>query len=182
MTDRVDPARSPQESASPPAAAASAPPSQAAELVSRGVLFALLAIPVGIAVWVLLWQWGFISAIAAFGVAWAALTLYRYGSGGLVSRAGFWIVMSITVGTLALSFLAGMAWDMASFLELDIPAAFVSSEFWWLFQANLTDNPDLWAAYVPDILLSVLFAALGTFSVFRTLAKQTSGTPELQFK
>lgn len=154
-------------------------PARPAERVGRGLLFALLAIPAGIAVWVLLWQWGFIASIAAFGVAWAALLLYQWGSGGTVSRSGFWVVVGVTGATLVLSFLSGMAWDMATFLELEVATAFASSEFWALFQLNLTDNPELWGAYVPDILVSLLLAVLGTFSVFRALAKQTSGTPEL---
>lgn len=187
MNDDVRPAHEPSELTDLPSAAAPAPapapaPAQPAELVSRGFLFSLLAIPAGIAVSLVLWQWGFISAIAAFGVVWAALALYRSGSGGIVSRTGFWVVVSVTVVTLVLSFLAGMAWDMATFLELDVPTAFVSSEFWALFQFNLADNPDLWAAYAPDMLISLGLAALGTFSVFRGLAKQTSGTPELGFK
>ena len=177
MPDSLPPAFVPDETA-----AALPAPAEPAERVARGFAFALLALPAGILVWLLLWQWGFIGSIAAFGVAWAALVLYRRGTGGVVSRSGMWVVVSVTAVTLVLSFLSGMAWDMATFLELELPAVFANPEFWTLFQYNLTGNPDLWAAYVPDILIAVLLAVLGTFSVFRALAKQTSGAPELGVK
>ncbi|QTX05528.1 hypothetical protein [Agromyces archimandritae] len=175
------PASAPEPgSASAPASTPAADPAAARPNVARGIAFAALTVPAGIAAWVLLWQAGFISAIVAFGVAWLALLLYRFGSRGLVTRAGMWVVVATTVVTLVLAFFAGVAWDMASVLEYEIPAVFFDAEFWWLYRVNLLDNPELWSSYTVDILLSVLFAALGTFSVFRSLAKQTSGTPQLR--
>ena len=40
----------------------------------------------------------------------------------------------------------------------------------------------MWSEYTPDLAISPRLAAIGTFSVFRALAKQTSGTPELGFR
>lgn len=179
-TQQPQPADEPVEAATaaPGAAAASDPPPPS---LARGILFAALAVPIGVVAWVGIWQAGFISAIVAFGVAWLALFLYRRGSRGEVTRAGFWVVVAITVVTLVLGFFGGVAWDMGTVLGFELPAAFADAEFWWLYRANLAENPELWSAYTPDILLSLLFGALGTFSVFRTLAKQTSGTPELRF-
>ena len=52
-----------------------------AEQVGRGIALALIALPLGVVVWVLLWSIGFVSSIVALGVALAALSLYRRGSG-----------------------------------------------------------------------------------------------------
>ncbi|MFE6254824.1 hypothetical protein [Agromyces sp. NPDC057865] len=179
---RRDPERlsvaEPAEGVAPPAGLAD-------EHVLRGSLLSLLIIPAGIAGWVLLWQWGFVSAIVAFGVVWGALFLYilgsglyRLGPGTVISRAGFWVIMSVTVVTLVLSFLAGLAWDLATAIEAPMPAAFYMAEFWAIYREMLGD-PEVWSAYFPSIVFSLLFGALGAFSVLRALAKQSSGKSEL---
>jgi len=44
-------------------------PSLPSENVPRGTLLTLLIIPAGILAWVLLWQFGLVASIVAFGVA-----------------------------------------------------------------------------------------------------------------
>jgi hypothetical protein len=39
------------------------------ENVQRGVIFALIALPVGVVAWDILWSFGFVASIVAFGVA-----------------------------------------------------------------------------------------------------------------
>src|SRR3982750_2359813 len=84
------------------------------ENVGRGTLFALLAVPAGVAVWLILWKFGFIASIVGFGVVWAAVQLYVRGSGGVISRVGAVAILGIVVVTLLLSFLSGMVYDAAS--------------------------------------------------------------------
>ena len=57
------------------------------ENVGRGVLFSLLAIPVGVAAAVLIWQLGFIASITSFAIAAGAAWLYTRGAGA-APRAG----------------------------------------------------------------------------------------------
>lgn len=153
-------------------APAPAAPSLPEERPLRGLLFTLPVIPVGFVAWVLLWQLGFIASIVAFGVAMATVFLYRKGSGGRVGRAGLGVIAGITLLTLALSFLGGIAYDLAQFMSLPFPGALLDGEFWDTFWLNVFGNGDLWAQYVPDLLFAILFAALGTFSVFRRLARE----------
>ncbi|MEO5919764.1 MAG: hypothetical protein ABIQ01_01340 [Pseudolysinimonas sp.] len=149
-------------------------PSQPTENVPRGTLMALLIIPAGIIAWVILWQFGLVASIVAFGVAIGALWLYRFGSGGRVSRTGAIRVTIITIVTLLLSFLAGLVADVvpmyANQRNLDVVTALTSGEFWSFFNHALANN--IGNVAVP-LLLALVFGALGCFSVLRTAFVQT---------
>ncbi|MES1169149.1 MAG: hypothetical protein ABUL47_00505, partial [Leifsonia sp.] len=69
-------------------APASEPMSLPSENLQRGVIFALIALPAGVIAWDLLWSFGFIASIVSFGIAYLAARLYRFGSGGRISRSG----------------------------------------------------------------------------------------------
>lgn len=159
-------------------AEAAAVPAPGRERVLRGILFALPVIPVGVIAWVVIWQWGFISAIVAFGVAAGAAFLYRRGSGGRVSWAGVVSIIAVTLVTLVLAFLGGIASDLAAAMGVDFISAMRWPEFWDVYMQNVLGNPELWSSLTPDLLMSLLFAALGCFSVLRNLMKQarTAGT------
>jgi hypothetical protein len=172
-SDASSPATTMIPASSPaPAAAGPAVEPLPQERALRGLLFTLPVIPVGFIAWVLLWQLGFIASIVAFGVAMATVFLYRKGSGGRVGPAGLGVIAAVTLVTLALSFLGGMAYDLAQFMSLPFPGALVDGEFWDTFWLNVFGNGDLWAQYLPDLLFALLFAVLGTFSVFRRLARE----------
>src|SRR3954449_9323889 len=87
----------------------SSPP---AENLQRGVIFALIALPAGVIVWDILWGFGFVASIVAFGVAYLAVRLYRFGSGRAGSRHGGLAVAIITIGTLVIAFISGFAVDV----------------------------------------------------------------------
>ncbi|WP_127474612.1 hypothetical protein [Microbacterium sulfonylureivorans] len=144
---------------------------QGPERVGRGILLSLLLIPAGVIAWTVIWQLGFMSAIVAFGVAVGGAWLYRRGSGGRIGPVGIVSTIVVTMVTLVLSFLAGLVTDLATFLEIDIWTAITSPEFWDLYFLNIFDSPELWSELTGDILFALLFAALGTFSVFWNLAK-----------
>ena len=120
------------------------PPSLPSENVPRGTLMALLIIPAGIIAWVILWQFGLIASIVAFGIAIGALWLYRFGSGGRISRTGAMRITIITVVALLLSFLAGLVADVlpmyANQRNIDFVTALTSSEFWTFFNNALANN------------------------------------------
>ena len=154
---------------------AAASPSLPSENVQRGTLVALLIIPAGIIVWVLLWRFGFIASIVAFGISLGALWLYRFGSGGRISRTGAIRVTIITIAALALSFFAGLVSDVvplyASQRNIDVVSALTSSEFWTFFNHALSNN--IGNVAVP-LLLAAVFGVLGCFSVLRTAYRQTA--------
>ena len=140
------------------------------ENVQRGTVFALIAIPVGIVVWVILWSFGFIASIVGFGVAWLALFLYRFGSGGIVSRTGAIRVTLITIGTLIVAIYAGLVADgvtgFGQVSGLGPIESLTSPEFWSLFNGLLSE-PEVWADILPSVGLALLFGALGCFSLLR---------------
>lgn len=50
-------------------------------MVTRGLLFSLVVIPLGIIAWLILWNFGFIASVVAWGIAFLASWLYRRGAG-----------------------------------------------------------------------------------------------------
>ncbi|MDL9980007.1 hypothetical protein [Microbacterium candidum] len=152
----------------PASSAESLPP----ERIGRGLLFALPVVPVGVFLWVLIWQWGFMSAIVMFAVSAGAAFLYRKGSGGRIGYPGLWVIVGLTVVTLVLSFLGGIAADVAEYMGLSMANALGSSDFWTVYFDNLFANPKMWDSYTKDILFAVLFAGLGTLGTFRRVLAQ----------
>jgi hypothetical protein len=162
-------------SETPQAAAPALPP----ENVPRGTLMTLLIIPAGIIVWVLLWQFGVVASLVAFGMAIGALWLYRFGSGGRISRAGAVRVTVITIAGLLLAFLAGLVWDVlpmyANQRNLTWIDALTDGRFWDFF-GNAVENSA--GDVVFQLILALVFGALGCFSVLRTAFVQSAQTPQ----
>jgi hypothetical protein len=139
-----------------------------AEDVQRGTIFALAVVPLGILVYVILWNVGFAASIVGFGVAWLAVRLYARGAGGTVGRAGAIRITAVTVGTLVLSLFSGIVSDTANYFATasnESPfIAILTPEFWTLFWDAF---PTLIGGYLPTILIGLLFGLLGCFSVLR---------------
>jgi len=152
------------------------------ENVQRGTVFALIVIPVGIIAWLVLWNFAILGSIVAFGVAWLAVRLYRFGA-TTIGRPGAIRIAIITGVTLVLSLFAGIANDVANYyvgLLGDGTTALLAaltpdfwSYFWGLFPTIVDD-------YLPSILIALLFGAFGCFSVLRNVfmgTKATTGMP-----
>lgn len=101
------PGLTPPPAMMPVAPAAVLPP----ENLPRGLILALLAIPAGVLVYMIIWNLGYIAGIVGFLVAFGAYFLYRFGSGGRVSIKGGIIIAAITLVTLVLAFILGEVWD-----------------------------------------------------------------------
>lgn len=139
----------------------------------RGLLLASLVIPVGAVAWVILWQWGFIASVVSFGMAFGAVWLYQKGAHEKAGRdVAVWLLGIILIGVIV-AFLSGMASDAwyAYTTDLKGTQGFFSADFWDMFISNLL-TVDLWSQYVTDLLISVVFAALGAGGVIRDLFKQ----------
>jgi len=145
------------------------------ENVGRGAALALVVLPAGVLVWLLLWKAGFIASIVAFGIVWAAVMLYRFGSGGALGRTGAFIVLAIVIVTLLLSFLSGMVFDAATELgkinDLSTWEAFRHPQFWSTFWDVF---PDVLPDYKTDFAIAAGFGALGAFSSLRAVFQQTA--------
>lgn len=147
--------------------AAPSPFSPTDENVRRGALAALLTIPAGVLVWLVLWGFGFIASLVGALVAVAAVRLYLWGAGRL-SRVGAAVVLAVTVVTLLLAFFSGIVLDAAKGIgdvtDLGAWGAFTSPHFWPTFWDLL---PDALPDYYGDFAWALGFGALGSFSTLR---------------
>lgn len=147
------------------------------ENVGRGTLVALATVPVGVVAWVVLWGFGFIASLVAFGVAVLALWLYTWGAGS-ISRKGAMVVLGITVITLLLAFFSGIVLDAArGFGEgsgLGAWGAFRHPDFWPAFWEVW---PDAAPEYMPDFAWAAAFGALGSFRTLRAAFAATAVRP-----
>jgi len=150
-----------------------------AENVARGTLLTLLVIPVGVVVWLLIWNFGFVAGIVTYGVALLAVVLYKLGA-GFVSRAGAVRVTVITLITIALSLFAGLVSDVAVFVgkELGISqfAAVLEPDFWPFFTDVMFTQGAI-EEYAPQLLIAVGIGLLGCFSILRNAFKATAPEP-----
>ena len=147
------------------------PSSLPAENVPRGTILALLIIPAGVIAWTILWAVGFIASIVALGVAIGALALYRFGSGGRVSRTGAIRVTIITVVTLLLSFVVGIVSDNIAYYLKAINAG----RFFDALGADIGRAP---GDYAIQFAIALGLGALGCFSVLRSTFAQTAATAQ----
>lgn len=141
------------------------PSSLPSENLQRGVIFALIVVPLGIVAWDLLWSVGFVASIVAFGVAWGAVRLYRLGSGGRITRPGATAVAIITIVTLLIAYVSGFVVDVVQALVKQgatVGEALSYPPFWGYVGSSMTTTSAL-----VSLLLAVLFGALGCFSVLR---------------
>jgi hypothetical protein len=159
-------------------------PAHSTENVVRGGLLALIAIPVGVILWVVIWSFGVVASIVAFVIALAAVWLYRRGSGGIITRTGAFVVTAIVIVTLALSFYFGLVVDYARAISdqtgLDPWAVFNNRIFWPSF------NEDFGAmvqANTLNFLLALAFGVLGSFRVLRSAFRtaRASDSPAVVF-
>jgi hypothetical protein len=147
--------------------------SQPVEIVPRGILFSLAAIPLGIAASVLIWKLGFVASISSFLMAGAAAFLYVRGARTTPRKGMVPLVAVILVGVAA-SFFAIVASDLvdaygtpaAQEAGYDSVVSFVS--------ANLFYGPVL-KEYTTDLVMFLVFAALGVFGTMRRLLGARKG-------
>ena len=84
------------------------------ENVTRGLLFSLIALPLGVILFVIIWNLGYVASIVGFAIAFAAFFLYKKGSGGRISVRGALLVGAVTLVTLAIAFIIAETMDLAS--------------------------------------------------------------------
>jgi hypothetical protein len=143
------------------------------EINRKGLMLAILAIPVGIVLWVILWNFGFIASIVSFAIAWLAVYLYKLGAKKEVGRRAAPYLLAIVLLGIVLAFLSGVALDALKFYvegtdlsELD---ALFTADYWSFFFANILTNGELWSSYAVDIIISIVFGVLGCFSIVKSL-------------
>ena len=145
------------------------------EDVNRGTLVALLAIPVGVVAWVIVWSIGIIAGILGFGIAYLTMFLYTRGSGGIISRAGAIRVTIITFVTLALAIVAGLVADVAIGISqlstLSPIEALTDDRFPAVFNTYITDGVGEWGLYVA---IAIALGIFGCYSILRNAFRATA--------
>ena len=139
-------------------------------------MVALLAIPAGVIVWVIIWTIGFIASIVSFGVAILAMFLYKLGSGGQMGRAGAIRVTIITIVTVGVSIFAGLIVDVAvgiASVTSGGPIEALSNPVFWDVFKEYTTGPES-SSLGFSLALSVGFGILGCFSILRGAFKTTA--------
>ena len=140
------------------------------------MIFALIVLPVGVVVWDILWSFGFVASIVAFGVAYLAVRLYRFGSGGRVTRSGAIAIAVITIGTLVIAFISGSPSTSSACTpsrpDRASPRRLVSPRFWGIVFGDMFQPQSL-----ISLLLAAAFGALGCFGILRGAFRQTSAQP-----
>lgn len=167
--------------ATPPAEPVAVPvqPLPPEDLV-RGLLLSLLAVPAGILAFVLIWNLGFIASIVGFGVAFAAFFLYRLGSGGRVSMRGAIVIALVTVVTLVLAFIAAevstVAGEIARVNQVSVVEVLTTPELFG-FVVNVLTSPEVTGALLGDAAMTLLFGAIGCFTVLRGAFREAKAAP-----
>ena len=138
------------------------------ENVGRGILFSLLAIPLGVGLTVGVWQLGFVASITALAMAVAAIWLYTKGAGTAPSMGALPLIAVIVVGVVG-SAVGIIAVDAVRYLAEEYPGLAMGDQVAFVIE-NLGDAK-VWQSYAGDIAMLSLFAALGTFRVIRQLGR-----------
>lgn len=142
---------------------------QPVEIVSRGILFSLAAVPLGMAVAVVVWELGFIASISSFVIAGAAAALYTRGATQAPNRGLVPLVLVVLTG-VALSFFAIVAADLVSFFNTSQGQSLGYPSVIDFVSANLFTG-DVLSSYGSEAVMFVLFAALGVFGTVRRLVR-----------
>ena len=132
----------------------------------RGFLLSLIVLPLGIILFVIIWNLGYVASIVGFAIAFGAFFLYKKGSGGRISIPGALIVSAVSLGTLAIAFIVAETSDLAS--------VGVS----W---ADAAQIPGFAGALLADIGMTALFGLIGCavvlVSAFRESRAQATTAP-----
>jgi hypothetical protein len=141
------------------------------EKVGRGLLFALGGVVAGIVLAIFVWQMGFVASLTGAVMAYACVWLYAKGAGQSPRKGAFGLLGLILAGVL-LSLVGAIGSD----------AVIIARKVFPNDTARQTDaviayltTPEVWSANAGSVVMYLIFAALGTYSIFIGLAKARKG-------
>jgi len=136
----------------------------------KGVLLSLLAVPVAMVLWVIIWRMGYVASLVAFALAWLVLWLYEKGTGVKPDKRSAPYLVAIIVLGVVLSFTAGVVSDGHDFYTSSDGGSLSSMDAIGSAIGQL-GNGELWATYTNNALMALLFGALGAGWVIYALFK-----------
>lgn len=137
--------------------------------VWRGTLLALLVVPVGVLLWLVIWDTGWVTSLVAYGAAVGTGKLYALGSGGRVTWAGAVVVTTITLVTLIAAFVGGVWLDAVRFLGGSPLEQVFDSEPWGLLAYNVQYYRPFFDGLYAQLAISAGMGGLGCFFALRGL-------------
>lgn len=143
----------------------------------RGILLALLSIPVGIIIWVIIWRLGYVAALASLAMAVLAFWLYEKGARQKPDIiAIIWLLVIIIAGAV-LAFLCGILSDGIIAMMEEVGVSF--GEALRLSLEVLFRDSSVISAYSSDAIMAFVFTALGAgwFIVDALRSNHTPDTP-----
>ena len=145
------------------------PATAAVEIVPRGILWSLGAIPLGMAATVIIWKLGFVASITSFLMAGGAAFLYTRGARSAPRRGLVPLVGVIVVGVVA-CFFAIVAADLSEVYYSPVGQSLGYPSVVGFVSNNLFNTAVL-GHYGMDLVMFFAFAALGVFSTLRRLMR-----------
>lgn len=141
----------------------------------KGAFFALGGPAVGIILWVIIWQLGFIASTVAFVMAWLTIWLYKKGAGGVDKKSLEIIIPYIVIG-LVLAFIAVFSLDSAYYAQNEVDGlkgqaigSILTSASFWSFNFNSLLSPYDVGQYAIEIIISVAFGIFGTYGTIKAV-------------
>jgi hypothetical protein len=150
----------------------------------RGIKFAFGGIAIGLAIWLLIWQIGFIATASMWVMAWLTVDFYERGAGRIDRKSAYIIIALIASGVL-LAILSSMVADLASAAMQDEEIGqhnllwlLYNGGFWRYVTANIVGNFEFLSSYGSTILWTVVFALAGSYSTVAQVFIDTKPKPQ----
>lgn len=135
-----------------------------------GIVGALVGSIIGVAVWILIYQLGFVAGITGFIMAVCCFKGYEM-LGGRIDKKGVWIAIAISIAMLA----------VAEMICLGIEIHALYSEFYDIsfFDAmsvvpDFLSEPEILSAVLGDLAFGYVFMAVASFSYIKNIQKRVN--------
>lgn len=139
-----------------------------------GFVGALLGAILGAIAWGLLWSFGYIASIIGFVIGWLAEKGYNLLHGKQAKGKIVILLLSVVIGVFLGTFL-GETFSLVGMIRSGELYDVTYADIPWVISILLSDAEYL-GAIIGDILMGLLFAALGIFSLVRRANREVSDT------
>jgi hypothetical protein len=140
---------------------------EVSEKVVRGLLFSLGGVVIGMVLAAVVWQLGFVAALTSLVMAYSCIWLYTRGAGRSPRKGAMPLVLVIMFGVFA-SLLAVFGSDAVQ-VAMKIYPGDTGAQLAWVVEFLTT--PEVWKEQTGAVVMYLIFAGLGSFSIFTGLAK-----------
>lgn len=137
----------------------------------RGAVGALIGGMVGAIPWAVVYVMGYFVGLLGLLIGFLAMKGYTL-FGGRVKKPTVFILLGVIVFSVLFGQLLGDFISLAQFVLSDEGALFEMSDIPRLFYLILTEDGDYRSSFIYNIVMGLVFAGLGAFSIFQKLSKE----------